>query len=99
MALLRTKEIRAMAAAARDKKLRELQDELMHERGVAAMGGAPPNPGKIRALRKNIARLRTVDREEARVGPAPAPGAPAPEPAARAEEAEEPEDDVEEDGS
>ena len=64
MALLRTKEIRAMDAAAREKKLRELRDELMHERGVAAMGGAPPNPGKIRALRKNIARLYTIQSEE-----------------------------------
>lgn len=80
MALLRTKEIRAMDAAAREKKLRELRDELMHERGVAAMGGAPPNPGKIRALRKNIARLYTVQTQEG--------GAPA---AASAPETKEPE--------
>src|SRR5512136_900354 len=68
MALLRTKEIRAMDAPAREKKLRELRDELMHERGVAAMGGAPPNPGKIRALRKNIARIHTVQSEEGIAG-------------------------------
>lgn len=68
MALLRTKEIRAMEPGSRDKKLHELRDELMHERGVAAMGGAPPNPGKIRALRKNIARIHTVQREEAALG-------------------------------
>jgi large subunit ribosomal protein L29 len=72
MPLLRTKEIRAMDADARVKKLAELRDELMHERGVAAMGGAPPNPGKIRALRKNIARILTIQREEA---PASAPSA------------------------
>ncbi len=68
MALLRTKEIRAMDSAAREKKLFELREELMHERGVAAMGGAPPNPGKIRALRKNIARIYTVQSEESRIG-------------------------------
>lgn len=45
-------------------KLTELQDELMHERGTAAMGGAPSNPGKIRAIRTNIARILTVQREE-----------------------------------
>jgi len=45
----------------------------MHERGVAAMGGAPPNPGKIRALRKNIARILTIMSEERRLGTAPAP--------------------------
>ena len=62
------------------KRLTELQDELMHERGVAAMGGAPPNPGKIRALRKNIARILTIMREEERLGTPKRPAAPKPEP-------------------
>lgn len=78
MPLLRTKEIRAMDPDGRAKRLVELRDELMHERGVAAMGGAPPSPGKIRALRKNIARILTIMREEERLerrAPAPA-GAP-----------------------
>jgi large subunit ribosomal protein L29 len=73
MSLLRTKEIRAMDAEGREKKLVELRDELMHERGVAAMGGAPPNPGKIRALRKNIARILTISAEEEKLGGARAP--------------------------
>ena len=68
MPLLHTKDIRAMDVEALDKKLTELRDELMHERGVAAMGGAPPNPGKIRALRKNIARILTIMSEEERLG-------------------------------
>jgi large subunit ribosomal protein L29 len=63
MALLRTKDIRAMRADDRRIRLKELNDELMHERGVAAMGGAPASPGKIRALRKNIARIMTIERE------------------------------------
>ncbi len=64
------------------KKLTELRDELMHERGVAAMGGAPPNPGKIRALRKNIARILTIMREEELAGGAAATGKAAPAKAA-----------------
>ncbi len=64
MALLRTNEIRAMKPDERDSKLRELRDELLHERGAAAMGGAPHNPGKIRALRTNIARIETIQKEE-----------------------------------
>jgi large subunit ribosomal protein L29 len=64
MALLRTKEIRSMSDADRGKQLRQLRDELMHERGSAAMGGAPANPGRIRAIRTNIARILTVQREE-----------------------------------
>jgi len=64
MALLRTSEIRELSVEDRSKKLRELRDELMHERGAAAMGGAPANPGKIRALRSNIARIETIQKEE-----------------------------------
>jgi len=82
MPLLRTKEIRAMDAETIEKKLTELRDELMHERGVAAMGGAPPNPGKIRALRKNIARILTIMREEELAGGTAAPAKAAPAKAA-----------------
>jgi large subunit ribosomal protein L29 len=64
VALLRLTEIRAMKTDERVDKMKELRDELMRERGVAAMGGAPPSPGKIKALRTNIARLATVMREE-----------------------------------
>lgn len=66
MALLRMKEIREMTPEDRDKKMRSLRDELLHERGVAAMGGAPHSPGQIRALRANIARILTVIGEERR---------------------------------
>ncbi len=65
MALLRTREIREMTLEERKSRLKDLRDELMHERGVAAMGGAPPSPGKIRALRKNISRVLTVLTEQA----------------------------------
>ena len=63
MALLKPKEIRAMRPEEMTAKFTELNDELMHERGVAAMGGAPASPGKIRALRTSIARIHTVRRE------------------------------------
>jgi len=64
MALLRTDQIREMTSDERKGKMKELRDELLRERGVSAMGGAPPNPGKIKALRTNIARLATIMREE-----------------------------------
>lgn len=80
-----------MDSEARAKKLVELRDELMHERGVAAMGGAPHNPGKIRALRKNIARILTIASEDAKLGSGekrpPAASAPT-KPAAEETEAE-----------
>ena len=61
---LKTKEIRNFTPEERVEKLEELKRELMHERGVAAMGGSPPSPGKIRQLRSSIARIQTVMREE-----------------------------------
>lgn len=64
MSLIKAKEIRDMSAEERSSKLMELRNELMHERGVAAMGGAPPNPGKIRALRTQVARMLTIIKEE-----------------------------------
>ena len=64
MAILRTSEIREMNTDERRSKLAELRNELLHERGVAAMGGAPVSPGKIRSLRASIARILTIMNEE-----------------------------------
>jgi large subunit ribosomal protein L29 len=63
MALLKPKEIRAMRPDDLMAKFKEISDELMHERGIAAMGGAPSSPGRIRALRTNVARIHTIMRE------------------------------------
>ncbi len=67
MTLLNVKDIRAMTPEEREIKLKELRSDLMHERGVAAMGGAPKNPGKIQAIRRNICRMLTIIREEERM--------------------------------
>ncbi len=64
MPLLKAKDIRKMSDDEKHETLRKLRDDLLHERGQAAMGGAPESPGRIRALRKNIARLLTVMNEE-----------------------------------
>ena len=63
---MKTKELREMSSADRTTKLRETRNELMNARGVAAMGGAPRNPGEIRKMRTTIARILTIEREEAR---------------------------------
>ncbi len=64
MAVLKSKEIREMNSTERSDKLYEFRNELMREQGIAAMGGAPTNPGKIRALRISIARILTIMKEE-----------------------------------
>ena len=64
MAVLKTTEIREMEETERKDKLYELRNELMREQGIAAMGGAPTNPGKIRALRISIARILSIMKEK-----------------------------------
>ena len=63
MTVIKLKELQEMSPEDRKKKLEELRDELMHERGVAAMGGAPTSPGKIRQLRISIARILTLENQ------------------------------------
>jgi large subunit ribosomal protein L29 len=64
--MVRKKEIWDMRPDQRMEQLKKLREELMHERGVSAMGGSPPSPGKIRKLRTDIARILTVQRQEER---------------------------------
>ncbi len=64
MAMLKTAEIRELPHEARMERLAELRQELMQERGVHAMGGSSPNPGKIRTIRRQIARILTINRED-----------------------------------
>jgi large subunit ribosomal protein L29 len=62
--VLKANEIRQFTPEERREKLNELKSELMHEKGVAAMGGSPPSPGKIRQLRMTIAKILTIMQEE-----------------------------------
>lgn len=66
MTLLRMRALRELDDAALRQKIAELENDLLRERGVAAMGGAPPSPGRMRALRTNVARALTVLSERER---------------------------------
>jgi large subunit ribosomal protein L29 len=63
---MKTKELRELKPEERVAKLKETREALMNDRGVAAMGGAPRNPGEIRKHRTTIARILTIESEEAR---------------------------------
>ena len=63
MSLKKPNELREMQPEERDVRLKELRSELMNERGIASMGGQPTSPGRMRALKKQIARLTTIMRE------------------------------------
>jgi len=58
--LLRMRELRALSDEDLQRRIAEAENDLLRERGVAAMGGAPPSPGRMRALRTNVARALTV---------------------------------------
>lgn len=64
MPILRKKEIREMSQKERMSKLDELNTELSKIRTMIHAGGAIENPGRAKALRKTIARLKTIMREE-----------------------------------
>lgn len=60
---MKIKEIRSMGKKELDKKLSELRLELMKETGHVKRRRAIKNPGKIRVLRKDIARILTIKRQ------------------------------------
>jgi len=63
MAILRTKEIRAMSLDERADELENLKNELVRERALTSAGGAPDNPGRIGEIRRTIARIKTIQNE------------------------------------
>jgi large subunit ribosomal protein L29 len=64
MPILRKSEIRAMDKETRFKKLSELRAELSKIMAEKAGGGSLENPGRVRALKKTIARILTINRED-----------------------------------
>lgn len=51
-----------------NKKLSELRLELLKEMGNVKMGRPVKNPGKIRELKRTIARILTIKKEKMREG-------------------------------
>ena len=62
--ILHPEEVRDMTPAERQAELEDLETELLNERAVQAAGGAPENPGRIGEVRRTIARIKTIQREE-----------------------------------
>jgi large subunit ribosomal protein L29 len=66
MSIFRIEEIRKMSEKERKEELESLMTDLMRERGVIATGGAPESPGRVRELRRTMARIKTVEGEVGR---------------------------------
>ncbi|MFH1240514.1 MAG: 50S ribosomal protein L29 [Candidatus Diapherotrites archaeon] len=58
------KSFRELPKEELNEKLVDLQTELAKERATVASGTRPENPGNIRKLRRNIARLKTIINEK-----------------------------------
>lgn len=60
---MRIKELRKLKDEEQEKRFKELKLELLKERGNVEMGGNVKNPGRIKVIRRDIARLLTIKKE------------------------------------
>ncbi len=59
MAILRAQEITQLSDVELKEQLDKLRIELIQHNGKVSAGGSTENPGRIRELRRTIARLMT----------------------------------------
>ena len=64
MTIIYPDDVRDMTEQERTDELDQFETELLNARAVQAAGGAPDDPGRIKELRKAIARIKTIQREE-----------------------------------
>ena len=64
MASLRPSEIRDMTSEERQSELDKLSTELLNARAVQFSGGSSDNPGLVRQLRRTIARINTIQKQQ-----------------------------------
>ena len=60
MAIIRKNELIQMNDKALDDKMVELKKELIKINAQVAIGTVPENPGKIKEIRRTIARIKTL---------------------------------------
>ncbi len=63
MAILRLSELRKLSPEDTQKKLSELHIELAKERANIHIGAPVSSPGKLREIRKTIARIKTLENQ------------------------------------
>lgn len=64
MVILRVKDARKLSRKELRNKLEELQKELMKLKSQVASGATPENPGKIKEIKKSIARIMLITSKE-----------------------------------
>ena len=68
MAIARAKELRAMGEDDLRAKLSEYRAELRRLKAQTSAGVRPENPGRVRELKRTIARILTILHEKKRKG-------------------------------
>ncbi len=68
MALIKKKELKTLSKEDMEKRLEELRKELIKLNAQVARGTPPENPGKIRTVKRTIARLLTFIHQKNRGG-------------------------------
>lgn len=63
MAILRMKKLREIGEKERSGRLAELLLDVSKERASSEIGGTVKNPGRIREMRRAVARIHTLERE------------------------------------
>ena len=64
MPIIRIKDIRNLSAEDRTIRLEEMRTELVRLKTMIRAGGTVENPARMKQLRKTIAKILTVEREE-----------------------------------
>ena len=64
MAIIKKNELKAMDNKSIVDKTSELRRELIRINAQIAMGTLPENPGRIKEIRKTIARLKTIQKQK-----------------------------------
>lgn len=63
MAILSSKEILKLTPKECEEKVKELKKELMKLKSQIAMGSLPESPGKVRAIKRTLARILTLSKK------------------------------------
>ncbi|MCU0632850.1 MAG: 50S ribosomal protein L29 [Methanolinea sp.] len=59
MAIFRAQEVRQLSDVELQEQMEKLGMELIQHNGKVSAGGSTENPGRIRELRRTIARMKT----------------------------------------
>jgi len=59
LAIIKKKQLKQMSDSDLSTRLGELRLEMAKERGQIAIGGTPSNPGRIKEIKRTIARILT----------------------------------------